>query len=1003
MRSTPHRQDQEHRARAGPRTRARVLSWLLGITLVVAGLAPPAQAFEAFDDRLQVHGFYQMQLRGMSENWADQFDVTQWYNILNVEVELDIAPDGAGPFDAISAYVRAEVRFDCIYSRGCGLVSAMNTYGDRSRDLPNRLNNARSVVAIGAINRGQSSSTSIVTNPKDPAVTDATTVISYTGQPVLPGRNPVPLSEAGPFAVLASGSGVDGYQGAPPDLTSVYGPAAANLLVMDDPYEFVLGQFRDWRLTAVQGKGGSGSGKPVDPLTPWLPKNFVLPNAALADQINALDSSRVTPAAKAAAYNNAVGYAVGYSAADVVAGDPSTYFESILAGHLSNPASCPGGATLCLYDAKAQGQAARNAAKGGGALPFRPIPVLAPSKVRGSDVRPRGLFLPSRPLRQAYADGRIQNGAFANSFNISQIDRAFNRGQSQSQTKELKEAYLDIEMLDSRLWLRVGKQNIVWGKTELFRVIDQFNPQDFSLASLPSLEESRIPLWALRGVYSLYDIGPLDDVRIEVGFNFDEYKGADLGACGEPYAPNPVCLIGFGALGHATFGIGVVGIERPPDPWESIKGWEGGVRIEFRWDRFSFAISDFYGFEDLPYIDTVALYTRNVDPVSGRMRQINATGNCLDGTEPACLTAGPTNVNDPNNATLLANSGNALDAHPANQQFFAATCAATVGFGALDPLSCSLGIFNSQAVTEAGAIDFTLAQTLSAGVAGGLLAFSILSVANDLPADPTSPDRLPLIALNRDEDDNTNTNDCMAADVFGVLQDCGAGGGGFYAFAVNGDSLALGEVLSPTQEALLGCGPLLGTQCDNQGIDLLNAEASVLYQSFPGFEGTIDFWRTDDATRPQPGTVNFMTGEEQTVPANLQPCNRFSLAVSVTSCLGGPVATRFDRSTRRNVVLPGARRIGGASRPREPVDCAGRRRLREFGRRKPRGSHLLHAVQWWHRSRRTPPSLHKSTLRQRIGRGFLEPDVNPGLHGRQLRSQRPAQPEPVQLRDTVEM
>ena len=82
-------------------------------------------------------------------------------------------------------------------------------------------------------------------------------------------------------------------------------------------------------------------------------------------------------------------------------------------------------------------------------------------------------------------------GAFGSyPFNISEIDRAFNRGASQQDEGELKEAYLDIEMFDSRLWLRVGKQSIVWGKTELFRTTDQFNPQDLALATLPSLEES---------------------------------------------------------------------------------------------------------------------------------------------------------------------------------------------------------------------------------------------------------------------------------------------------------------------------------------------------------------------------------------------------------------------------------------------------------------------------------------------------------------------------------
>src|SRR6202008_462581 len=101
-------------------------------------------------------------------------------------------------------------------------------------------------------------------------------------------------------------------------------------------------------------------------------------------------------------------------------------------------------------------------------------------------------------------------------FNYDELDRSWNRGQSQENNKELKEAYFDVEVLDSRLWMRLGLQNIVWGKTELFRTTDQFNPQDLALASLPSLEESRIALWSARGIYSLYDVGALEDVRLAV-------------------------------------------------------------------------------------------------------------------------------------------------------------------------------------------------------------------------------------------------------------------------------------------------------------------------------------------------------------------------------------------------------------------------------------------------------------------------------------------------------
>ncbi|MEO1912674.1 MAG: DUF1302 family protein, partial [Myxococcales bacterium] len=107
-----------------------------------------------------------------------------------------------------------------------------------------------------------------------------------------------------------------------------------------------------------------------------------------------------------------------------------------------------------------------------------------------SDTVARGNFIPSKPLQELLESGRLDSVPL----NYTESERAWNRGYSQNDEKELKEAYLDIELMDSRLWLRVGKQSIVWGKTELFRTTDQFNPQDFALSSLGSLEETRINL-----------------------------------------------------------------------------------------------------------------------------------------------------------------------------------------------------------------------------------------------------------------------------------------------------------------------------------------------------------------------------------------------------------------------------------------------------------------------------------------------------------------------------
>jgi hypothetical protein len=95
-----------------------------------------------WDGRIAIHGFYGMQVRSIIEGYQWQnnsWDLTQWYHVLNLEIEADIAPEGFGPFDIISAFGRIEVRYDCVWTRGCGIFSSADTYGDRSRRLPERL------------------------------------------------------------------------------------------------------------------------------------------------------------------------------------------------------------------------------------------------------------------------------------------------------------------------------------------------------------------------------------------------------------------------------------------------------------------------------------------------------------------------------------------------------------------------------------------------------------------------------------------------------------------------------------------------------------------------------------------------------------------------------------------------------------------------------------------------------------------------------------------------
>jgi len=100
------------------------------------------------------------------------------------------------------------------------------------------------------------------------------------------------------------------------------------------------------------------------------------------------------------------------------------------------------------------------------------------------------------------------------------------------------EAVLDVSPTD-RLKLRIGRQFISWGETDGFRLLDVINPQDlrFSPPAAPNLfnlDESRIPSWGLRMLYTVRPVsntileffalpGSLDEAKERV----DEFMGAN--------------------------------------------------------------------------------------------------------------------------------------------------------------------------------------------------------------------------------------------------------------------------------------------------------------------------------------------------------------------------------------------------------------------------------------------------------------------------------------------
>ncbi len=75
-------------------------------------------------------------------------------------------------------------------------------------------------------------------------------------------------------------------------------------------------------------------------------------------------------------------------------------------------------------------------------------------------------------------------------------------------------AYLDVEK--GPVFLRVGRQVLAWGETDVFRLLDNINPLDNGFGGfLLALDERRVPINMVRANYHFASIGPLNDAFVE--------------------------------------------------------------------------------------------------------------------------------------------------------------------------------------------------------------------------------------------------------------------------------------------------------------------------------------------------------------------------------------------------------------------------------------------------------------------------------------------------------
>jgi len=172
-------------------------------------------------------------------------------------------------------------------------------------------------------------------------------------------------------------------------------------------------------------------------------------------------------------------------------------------------------------------------------------------------------------------------------YNLRHLGTARNR---------LFQAFVDIEV--DELFIRAGRQILVWGETDVFRLIDNINPIDSSFGGfLIDLDERRVPIDMIRLNYGLGSYGPITEAFVEGYAAWDTsvsyYPGNLPGSAWT--LPNLGTPQGVPSGTQRNF------IFRPPMNFDSTRG---GARLVFNALDATFSLAHYYTYADLPAAQT---------------------------------------------------------------------------------------------------------------------------------------------------------------------------------------------------------------------------------------------------------------------------------------------------------------------------------------------------------------------------------------------------------------
>jgi hypothetical protein len=179
--------------------------------------------------------------------------------------------------------------------------------------------------------------------------------------------------------------------------------------------------------------------------------------------------------------------------------------------------------------------------------------------------------------------------------------------------KKIREIYADISLKnvlieDTNTRIRIGKQQIMWGESDLFRMADIINPVDISwdyllYASVSSFEDIRIPLWAIDANWSMATGHQWGVELVFMPLNFQEgFETHRLPQSGSNWD-----------LGLPQF---LVDSVRESEPHNDSGNASYGIKLKGTFGGWEVAVFDFYSRVQYPVFreDFLMRFTEHISP-----------------------------------------------------------------------------------------------------------------------------------------------------------------------------------------------------------------------------------------------------------------------------------------------------------------------------------------------------------------------------------------------------